>query len=74
MSWIAGLIASIFEWWFGKKQADAAAAVDATAREDQSNKDALQGENNALKQVDDVGAAVDAGGVPIADDPNNRNR
>lgn len=69
-----GAISSLIEWWTGKKKTDAAAAHDAQVRTDQQNLDALQGENDALKQVDAVGAAVDAGGVPIANDPANRNR
>lgn len=52
-----------------------AAEHDADVRGQQQTTDALQGESDALKQVDRTNAAVDnAGSVPISDDPNNRNR
>lgn len=51
-----------------------AAEHDADVRTGQQTTDALKGEDDALKQVDRVGVALDSGVVPIADDPNNRNR
>lgn len=77
MGWITGflggigkLAGAIADWWSGRQ----AAKHDADVKTQQQTTDALQGESNALEQTDTVAAALDAGSVPIADDPNNRNR
>ena len=49
-------------------------SLEKAARQDQQNQDALQGQSDALHQVDRVNSALDSGGVPIASDPENRNR
>lgn len=68
-------IAGLVKWWTDRQAAQAQKAHDDALMSYQSKADALQGEDNALKQVDKVGAALDGGGVrPIADDPNNDNR
>lgn len=47
---------------------------DNLVRDDQNKTDAIEGESDALKQVDSVNTAIDNGGVQYADDPLNRNR
>jgi hypothetical protein len=77
MGWITTLLsvgAKLVGWWTDRQAAKAAALHDAEVRQDQSNKDALQGESDAVRQVDKVGAALDVGGVSVANDPNNDNR
>lgn len=77
MGWITSLLAigaKLVGWWTDRQAARAQQAHDDTIRSDQSKADALQGEDHALQQVDKVGAALDSGVVPIADDPNNDNR
>ncbi len=65
------LIGALADWWAGRQ----AAQHDNDVKTQQQTTDALQGESNALEQVDRDAAAVDAAGrVPIASDPNNRNR
>jgi hypothetical protein len=59
-----------FAWWNDRQQQK----HDAEVRTNQQTVDALHGENEAIKQVDRVGSALDTGGVRIADDPDNINR
>lgn len=71
---LLGFLAPIAKWafaWWTDRQAQ---KHDVMVETNQQTKDSLQGESDALRQVDTIGAALDTGGVRIADDPANRNR
>jgi len=77
MGWVTGLLGGFgtiakwaFAWWTGRQEQK----HDADVRHVQQTEDALKGQADAIQQVDDIGAALDTGGVPIAADPDNRNR
>jgi hypothetical protein len=77
LDWIVAIFKAIGAAFgiYKNVQADNVATThDNLVRDDQSKTDAIQGESNALEQVDSVNAAVDAGGVRYSDDPENRNR
>lgn len=68
--WLVNAIAWCIDWLTGRQSQ----RRDAEVKTNQQTTDALHGENEALKQVDRVGSALDTGGVRIADDPDNINR
>lgn len=70
LGFLAPLAKWAFAWWTGNQ----AVKHDNEIRTGQQNIDALQGESDALKQVDRVGVALDADGMRQSDDPANRNR
>ena len=77
MEWILGIIKALgiaFGLYKNAQTNNAEVTHDNLVRDDQNKTDAIQGESDALKQVDSINTAVDAGSVRYADDPNNRNR
>lgn len=77
MGWLSSLLAigakalAIYQDWRARRTQ---AQHDAEVRADQQRTDALQGEKDAIEQNDRVNSALDAGGVPIANDPANLDR
>lgn len=77
MTWIIAIIKALgaaLGIYKNVQANNAATTHDNLVRDEQSKTDALQGESDALHQVDSVNAATDAGGVRYSDDPENRNR
>lgn len=77
MTWLLSLLSGLstlakwaFAWWSDRK----AQQHDAVVREAQQAQDALKGNEDALRQVDRVGDALDAPDGGVRDDPYNRNR
>lgn len=67
-------LGKLVSWWTDRQAAKAAALHDAGVRQAQADADGLKGANDAVKQVDAVGAALDVPDAGVSADPNNRNR
>lgn len=66
---LGSLAGAIGDWWKGRQ----AKEHDESVMTGQQTKDALQGESDAIQQVDRVNSALDAGDGGVQHDPNNRN-
>lgn len=77
MGWLSSIgsgFAALAKWafaWWTDRQAE---KHDALVRQSQQTEDALKGSNDAIKQVDRVGVALDAPDSGMRDDPENRSR